>query len=162
LSQEKEAAHGVQFRIGLWSAIEEDESSNYKELSNLVKTITGEATAGRLRDCKFFLFTDNSTAEGCFHSGTSKSKLLHSLVLSLWLMELEYGMTLHVIHISGKQMIPQGTDGCSRGSLMESVMSGEDMLTFVDLGWSAVERHPPLLEWVRTWTGQPLLTPLTP
>jgi hypothetical protein len=162
LTQEKERAHGVRFRIGLWSAIEEEESSNYKELCNLVNTITVEASAGRLRNCEFFLFTDNSTAEGCFYTGTSKSKLLHSLVLSLWLLELEYGMTLHVIHISGKRMIAQGTDGCLRGSLMEGVMAGEDMLTFVDLGWSAVERHPPLLAWVRTWTGRPSLTPLTP
>ena len=59
-------------------------------------------------------------------------------------------------------MIAQGTDGCSRGSLMEGVMAGEDMLTFVDLGRSAVERHPPLLDWVRTWTGRPTLKPLSP
>ena len=70
----------------------------------------------------------------CLKLGASKSKLLHSLVLSLWLLELEYGMTLHVIHISGKRMIAQGTDGCSHGSLMEGVMAGEDMLTLVDLG----------------------------
>jgi hypothetical protein len=98
----------------------------------------------------FFLFTDNTAAEGCFYRGTSKSKLLHSLVLSLRVLEVEYGMTLHIIHISGKRMIVQGTDGCSRGSLMEGVMAGEDMLTFFDLGQSALERHPPLLDWVHT------------
>jgi hypothetical protein len=148
LSKEMEDCHGVRFRIGLWTSSEEGESSNYKELSNLVQTITIEAGAGRLRNCKFFLFTDNSTAEGCFYKGTSKSKRLHSLVLSLRLLELEFGMTLHLVHISGKRMIAQGTDGCSRGSLMEGVMAGKDMLTFVDLGRSAVERHPPLLDWV--------------
>ena len=104
-----------------------------------MKAVSVEARAGRLRNCEFFLFTDNTTAEGCFSRGTSKSKLLHSLVLSLQVLELEYGMTLHVIHISGKRMIAQGTDGCSRGSLMEGVMAGEDMLSFVDLGQSAVE-----------------------
>ena len=161
LTQEK-GTHRVRFRIGLWSAIEEEESFNYKELCNLVKTIAVKATAGRLRDCEFFLFTDNSTVEGCFYSGTLNSKLLHSLVLSLWLLQLEYGITLHVIHISGKQMIAQGTDRCLRRSLMEGVMAGEDMLTFFDLGRSAVKRHPPLLDWVRTWTGRPSLTPLTP
>ena len=59
-------------------------------------------------------------------------------------------------------MIAQCTDGCSRGSLMEGVMEGEDMLTFVNLGRSAVERHPPLLDWVRTWSGRPTLKPLSP
>ena len=72
LSNELEHCCGVRFCIGLWSASEEEESSNYKELSNLVQTITTETTAGRLRDCEFFLFTDNSTAEGCFYKGTSK------------------------------------------------------------------------------------------
>jgi len=162
LSKEMEDCHGVRFRIGLWSSSEEGESSNYKELSNLVQTIAIEAGAGRLKNCKFFLFTNNSTAEGCFYKGTSKSKQLHSLVLSLRSLELEFDMTIHLVHISGKRMIAQGTDGCSRGSLMEGVMAGEDMLTFVDFGRSAVERHPPLLDWVRTCTGRPMLKPLSP
>ena len=59
-------------------------------------------------------------------------------------------------------MIAQGTDGCSRGSMMEGVMYGQDMISFVDLTRSAVERHSPLLEWVRAWTGRPTLQPLTP
>jgi hypothetical protein len=48
-------------------------------------------------------------------------------------LEMMYKMTIHVIHISGKRMIAQGTDGCSRGSLMEGVMVGADMLMFVNL-----------------------------
>jgi hypothetical protein len=162
LLQEGENEHGVRFRIGLWTATKERESSNYKELCNLVNTVSVKARAGRLGNCEFFLFTDNTTAEGCFYRGTSKSKLLHSLVLSLRVLEVEYGMTLHVIHISGNRMIAQGTDGCSRGSLTEGVMAGKDMLTFVDLGRSAIERHPPLLDWVRSWTGRPTLKPLSP
>ncbi len=61
--------------------------------------------------------------------------------------------TIHVIHISGKRMIAQGTDGCSRGSLMEGVMAGEDMLTFVDLARSAMERSSRLLRWLCSWTS---------
>ena len=162
LSPEAEDCNGIRYRIGLWSTSEEAESSNYKELANLVQTISAEAVAGRLSNCEFFLFTDNSTAESCFYSGTSTSKLLHSLVLTLRTLEMEYGMSLHIVHVSGKRMIAQGTDGCSRGSLMEGVMAGENMLSFIDLGCSAVDRHPPLLEWVRGWTGVPSLKPLTP
>jgi len=159
------ADHGsnrVRFRIGLWSPEVEVESSNYKELRNLVDAVGEEAMAGRLRDCELFVFTDNSTAEGCFHRGTSKSVHLHLLVLELRTLEMVYVMTIHVIHISGKRMIAQGTDGCSRGSLMEGVMAGQEMLSFVDLAKSAVERHPPVLEWIRSWTGQVKLAPLTP
>ena len=57
------------------------------------------------------------------------------------LVEMEYGMSLHIVHVSGKRMIAQGTDGCSRGSLMEGVMAGENMLSFIDLGCSALDRH---------------------
>jgi hypothetical protein len=146
----------------LWSTSEEAESSNYKELANLVQTISAEAVAGRLSNCKFFLFTNNSTAESCFYSGTSMSKLLHLLVLTLCTLEMEYSMSLHIVHVSGKRMIAQGTDGCSRGLLMEGVMAGVNMLSFINLGCSAVDRHPPLLEWVRGWTGVLSLKPLTP
>ena len=162
LSPEVKDHNGVRFRIGLWSSKEEEESSNYKELINLVNTVSSEARAGRLNNCEFFLFTDNSTAESCFYKGTSKSKLLHSLVLSLRMLEMEYGMSIYIVHISGTRMIAQGTDGCSRGSLMEGVMTGTDMLAFVDLSRSAIDRHPPLLDWVRGWTSRATLTPLSP
>ena len=153
---------GVRFRIGLWSAVEEEESLNFKELKNLVDMVDKETKAGRLQNCEFFLFTDNSTAESCFYRGSSKSRHLHALVLALRTLEMAHGMTIHVIHVSGKRMIAQGTDGCSRGSLMEGVMAGRDMLVFVDLAHTAIERHPPLLDWVRTWTELPKLKPLTP
>jgi hypothetical protein len=59
-------------------------------------------------------------------------------------------MMVHIIHISGRQMIAQGTDGCLRGLMMEGVMGGQDMLTFIDLGRTAIEHHPPLLTWLRS------------
>ena len=106
---------GIRFRIGLWSAAEEAESLNYKELKNLVDTVSKEAKAGRLQDCELFMFTDNSTAKSCFYPGSSKLRQLHALVMVLRTLEMTYGMTIHVIHVSGKRMIAQGTDGCSRG-----------------------------------------------
>ncbi len=41
---------GVHFRIRLWSAAEEEESSNFKELKNLVDMVDEEAKAGRLQN----------------------------------------------------------------------------------------------------------------
>ena len=67
LGEANTGAVGVRFCVGLWNAKEEEESSNYKELRNLVDTVSEEAKAGRLRNCEFFLFTDNSTAESCFY-----------------------------------------------------------------------------------------------
>jgi hypothetical protein len=60
-------SNGVQFCIGLWFSAEEEESSNYKELRNLVDLVGEDAKAGCLRDCKLLIFTDNSMAEACFY-----------------------------------------------------------------------------------------------
>ena len=152
----------VNYRIGVWGRDEESESSNYKELCNLVETCEEEASAGRLYNAEFFLFTDNSTSEACFYRGSSKSKLLHELVLRLRKLEMDYTLTIHVVHVSGDRMIAQGTDGGSRGSLLEGVLSGRPMLDFVDVGKTALERHGPLLDWIRDWTKNQFLSPMTP
>jgi hypothetical protein len=36
LSKDAKVDGGIRFRVGLWTAEEEEESSNYKELKNLV------------------------------------------------------------------------------------------------------------------------------
>ena len=48
-------------------------------------------------------------------------------------------------------MIAQGTDGLSRGIFLEGVVKGEDMLSFVDVSRTAVERHPGVLNFVKSW-----------
>ena len=158
---ESQTRQGLNYRVGVWNATQEEESSNWKEFTNLVETTEEEAASGRLKNCEFFLFTDNSTAESCYYRGSSHSKKLHGLVVRLRRLEMDYGLLIHIVHVSGKRMIAQGTDGCSRGFLMEGVMAGEDMLSFVDLSKSAVDRYPPLLEWLRSWSV-PDLTPLSP
>eukprot|EP00978_Attheya_sp_CCMP212_P002155 scaffold4461_cov48-Attheya_sp.AAC.1 len=59
------------------------------------------------------MFTDNSTAEAAYWKGTSKSRKLFELVLMLKKLEVKYDIILHVIHVSGKRMMAQGTDGLS-------------------------------------------------
>eukprot|EP00985_Skeletonema_marinoi_P010070 scaffold4746_cov136-Skeletonema_marinoi.AAC.2 len=53
----------VSYHMGIWGKDIEDESSNYRELRNLVETAEEEARKGNLSNTEFFLFTDNSTAE---------------------------------------------------------------------------------------------------
>ena len=142
----------LRYRVGVWGKDEESESSNFRELANLVVlTVEEEAATGSLDMAEYFLFTDNSTAESAFYKGSSTSKKLHALVTRLRVLELKHGLTLQVIHVSGKRMIAQGTDGCSRGVLLEGVMAGEDMLSFVDLAVSATDRCDALLPWIQSW-----------
>eukprot|EP00984_Skeletonema_dohrnii_P009298 scaffold3548_cov79-Skeletonema_dohrnii-CCMP3373.AAC.5 len=150
----------VSFRLGIWGRDEEGESSNYRELRNLVEAAEEEARKGNLSNTEFWLFTDNITAEACFHRGNSSSKLLHGLILRLRMLEVQQSVVIHVVHVSGKRMIAQGTDGVSRSSRLEGVMVGEDMLSFIPLAETAIERHPSLLSWVASWSGINDIKPL--
>eukprot|EP00956_Cyclotella_meneghiniana_P014553 scaffold21828_cov62-Cyclotella_meneghiniana.AAC.2 len=152
----------LKYQVGVWGADVDSDSSNFRELANLVEDTEIEARRGTLYRCEMFLFTDNSTAESAFYKGSSSSKKLHDQVLRLHKLTMDHSLMLHVIHVSGTRMISQGTDGCSRGVLMEGVMSGKDMLSYIDLDKTAVERSPDLLPWIRSWCGDREISPLTP
>ena len=76
---------------------------------------------------------------------------LNSVVLRLHKAELKGGLRLHVIHVSGRRMIAQGTGGLSRGNFMEGVMAGARMLESVPLHLNAIERSDTLRGWLKTW-----------
>jgi hypothetical protein len=152
---------GIHGRFGVWGRDEEDKSSNYRELCNLVETVEEEALAGRMSDTELWLFTDNSTAESCFTKGGSSSELLHELVLRLRKVEMDTGLRLRLVHVAGTRMIAQGTDGLSRGMMCEGVLAGRNMLEYVDIAKCANSRHPPLAAFMQAWTGIDNLKPLT-
>ncbi len=144
---------GIYGRFGIWGKDAKDQSLNYCKLCNLVETAEEEAKEGHLKRGELWLFTNNSTAEGCSFRGGSSSKLLHKLLLRLRKTELEYDLTLHVVLMAGTRMIAQGTDGLSRGIFLEGVVRGKDMLVFVDLSQTAVERYPGVLEFIKSWVS---------
>jgi hypothetical protein len=143
----------IHFNYGQWnSKIVESSSSNWRELANLVGALQDLAEAGELEGCELFMFTDNSTAEAAYWKGTSTSKELFKLVLDLKKLELKCDMILHVIHVSGKRMIAQGTDGLSRADHSEGVMRGCPITDFVPLHLDPLEREPKLRVWLELLT----------
>ncbi len=144
---------GVAYTIGVWGRDDESQSSNYRELHNLVCN---------MQDSEIFMFTDNSTAEAAYYKGNTPSRRLFHLVLCLRQLEMAQGLLLQVIHVAGTRMIAQGTDGLSQGDMCEGVMMGQSLLAYIPLHLNALERQPAILIWVRDWVGQPSLTPLTP
>jgi hypothetical protein len=86
-----------------------------------------------------------------FYQGGSFSKLLHELILRLTKAEMKYGFSLHNVHVAGTRMIAQGTDGLSRGIMLEGIVQGKDTLSFVDLSKTATEQHRGVLDYVKTW-----------
>lgn len=140
----------IVYKYGHWCTTTSEESSNYRELLNLVDALENQVREGSLFGCEVFLFTDNSTAESVYYKGNSTSKKLFHLVVRLRRVEMVGDLILHVIHVSGKRMIAQGTDGGSRGDLNQGVMTGESMLGYVPLNLSATERQSSVVDWVKS------------
>lgn len=145
---------GVEYEYGQWTtSIADETSSNWKELSNLVEAVEKWYEEGRLRGNELWLFTDNTTAENAFWKGSSRSRKLFDLVLRVKKLEMRGDFLLHVVHVSGKRMISQGTDGISRGDKSEGVMVGRSMLTYVPLHEGVLERSRGMEDFVNTIMG---------
>jgi hypothetical protein len=56
----------IYWRSGVWRQTIKDESSNFRELKNLVEALCELAGKKLLEHCELFLFTDNSTAERAY------------------------------------------------------------------------------------------------
>jgi hypothetical protein len=144
------------YQHGQWSSDSSRESSNFRELSNLINAIKDASRHGFLEDMELFVFTDNWTAESAFFKGTSSSRKLFDLVLDLRKLQMHSGLMIHMIHIAGQRMISQGTDGLSRGTTTEGVMIGTPFLSFVPLHLSALTRQGFILkDWVLSWFSGP-------
>ena len=115
----------IGYTVGVLEMDKGEEYSNFKELSNLVNTLEGmREDNGDIGGTEIFLFTYNSVAEGAIFKVSSTSEKLFDLVLRLKMLEVEYDMILHFCHVTETIMIENGTDGLSRGNLLEGIMLG--------------------------------------
>jgi len=64
---------------------------------------------------------------------------------------MHYGLFINVIHVAGTKMQAQGTNELSRGSLSSGVLQGRNMLSYIPLHRSSLERSPTLQPWISTW-----------
>jgi hypothetical protein len=142
----------VSFYSGQWDEEHSKQSSNHRELENLVIKLENDFAQGVLENTEVFIFTDSSTAEATYFKCTSKSQLLFNLILRLQFIHLHAGMTLHFAHIAGTRMIAQGTDGLLRSSGNGGVPLEDDFLSHIPLHLGVLERQPlEVREWVEGW-----------
>jgi hypothetical protein len=137
---------GFTFRIGVWGPDESDQSSNWREFTNIVESLEDEGNMGNLINAEVFMFTDNSTVEACSVKGLSTSSKLLDLIIRLRSLSTRFGIKVHIYHVAGTRMIAQGTDGVSRGYLGKGIMSGDTMESFIPIHLSALVRGE---EWTR-------------
>ena len=145
---------GVKYRTGVWGSDMNNSSSNRLELCNLVETLEEMGNDGDLDGVEVFLFTDNSTAEAVFFNGSSKSEHLFNLVLRVRKLEMTRQCKIHLCHVAGERMISQSTDGLSRGNLVEGVMKGDAISSFVPIHQCGLSRSSQLKPWLLSWLGK--------
>jgi hypothetical protein len=148
-------------RFGHWCSEAKEESSNFRELNNLVLAVEKSWREGKLKEVELFIFTDNEVAERCYYKGTSSNRILFELILRLRKIEMEGSLILHVIHIAGVRMIYCGIDGLSRSDYNEGIASGKSLENYMDLDKTALDRAPELADWVKSWWNESLLGKLT-
>ena len=146
-------ANNLRFRIGIWKPEESEESSNWREFTNVIESLEDEGEQGNLKGAEVFFCTDNSTTEAAIAKGTSSSDKLNALVIRFHLIEVKYQCKMWVCHVSGKRMQAQGTDGISRGCLEDGVMTGLLMESFLPFHDSALQRSESLSNWLVSWCG---------
>jgi hypothetical protein len=141
--------------MGTWSPSVQSFSSNWRELRTLYQTLRRQQDNPALCHSTVFYFTDNLVSYYIMSSGSSTSPELHRLVLQIKRLELVMCCHLEVIHVPGKLMIHQGTDGLSRGLWMtpertrwSSLKESSVALGPVPFGWQ-------LARWVETTIGIP-------
>ena len=137
-------AEFIDVRVGVWGDIGYGSTSNRKEFRNLVETLEHMGSKGDLEGREVFIFTDNMVSETIASKGSSKSEDLYHLVVRVYKLEMRYKCSIKFIHVAGTRMIQQGTDGLSRGDMVEGVMQGLPMLSFISLHKDAFQVSPPL------------------
>ena len=120
----------VSYRVGVWGRDTEKESSNWRELANIVTTLEEQLQNDSIRGSTIIIATDNAVAEAAIYKGNSSSEKLFDLVVRLRELELKSSANIIVTHVSGERMKAQGTDGVSRGSLREGINIKGIMLDF--------------------------------
>lgn len=151
----------LNLRFGHWCTEAQEQSSNFRELKNLVVAVEKAWKEGKLKEVELFIFTDNEVAERCYYKGTSSNRQLFELILRLRKIEMEGDLILHVIHISGVRMIHCGIDGLSRSDYNEGIAAGKSLESYMDLDKSALTRAPDLMTWVKSWWRSEVLGELS-
>ncbi|KAL7565118.1 hypothetical protein ACA910_005125 [Epithemia clementina (nom. ined.)] len=114
----------ISIKYGMWTPqFANSSSSNQRELGNIVFRIEEMDHQGLLDEqTEVFIFTDNAHAESAFYRDTAKSPEVLALMFRLHKVLMKGNIFIHIIGVSGKRMIQQGTDGLSRSDLSSGVM----------------------------------------
>lgn len=146
--------------MGAWETGILEHSSNWKELRTLALTLErlreNKEGRGRIRGSLVFYFTDNMVTYYIVHSGRSKSPALQTQIAYIKDLERELGIRLEPIHVPGKAMILQGTDGLSRGVWISDDHVHRPGPSVTAAVFEPVPPHPDLPSWAASLCDSPV------
>jgi hypothetical protein len=127
------------FTHGVWPEAVAGFSSNWHELATIVHSI--RTRLDELRGSSVHYMTDNTTAVKAVNSGVVRSPKLMQLSRELKLLQARGNIGIEAIHLPGRLMIVQGTDGASRQAPWLGMYSGRpgEHDTFSPLDWPCFE-----------------------
>lgn len=139
--------------ISQWNSNFSSESSNFRELVNLVFFIEEAQEKGPF-GVQNFLFSLIIALQNQLSSKGPHLRIMLDLILRLQKLQLHKHMMINFIHVSGKRMIAQRTDGFLREITPMGAMAGSSFMEYVPLHLNALERQSqPLVEWTEDWFG---------
>jgi hypothetical protein len=102
--------------MGTWTPLAAMHDSNWRELQTLLWTMERLDKQGAdLKGGTLLYFTDNLVSYYVVHNGSSTSRELHKLIRRIKILEIKLDCRVEPVHVPGKLMIEQCTDGLSRG-----------------------------------------------
>jgi hypothetical protein len=103
--------------MGTWAPHMSHFDSNWRELRTLSWTLERklQQTTIQIQGGTLFYFTDNMVTYYIVNNGSARNPDLHQVVRDIKAMEIKLKCRVEVVHVPGKIMIVQGTDGLSRG-----------------------------------------------
>ncbi|KAL7563713.1 hypothetical protein ACA910_021412 [Epithemia clementina (nom. ined.)] len=133
----------VKVAHGMWNREQTaGSSSNFRELANLVYTIEHMDNNNQISaSTEIFILTDNQHAELAFYRGTAKSPEVLELMFRWHKILIKGYAFIHIIWVAGRRMIDQGTDGLSHSDFTNGVLRGVNMLHYIPLAQTALERQ---------------------
>jgi hypothetical protein len=127
--------------MGVWEDV--GHTSNWRELCTILTTLqqlhNNVKSTNYLKGATMIYFTDNMVAYYVCYASRSREPKLHALVRQIRLLEAQLDVLLEVVHIPGKFLIRQGTDGLSRGIWLSPNNTIGIGLTWMQQALQAVE-----------------------
>ena len=136
----------MRFTHGVWPEEVADFTSNWHELATIVHSI--KSRLEELRGSTVHYMTDNTTAVRAVNTGTVNSVALMKLARELKLLQAKGDIGIEALHLPGKMMIAQGTDGASRQTPWLGMYSGQpgQHATYSPLDWPRFELNGEIVE----------------